>query len=324
MKVESVKEISSDILDVVSRFFVGNRLMLRKLLAAGLANGHILFEDYPGLGKTLLAKIFAKVTGCMWKRIQFTPDLMPADIIGTRVWRMRESKFVLERGPVFTNILLADEINRSPPKTQSALLEAMEERQVTIEGETNKLSAPFFVIATQNPIELEGTYPLPEAQMDRFLIKLSMGYVDTLEEESLILKRRISWRRDDPTDTMEPVTDQRIFVEMQRFIEEDMYVDDQIIDYITEIVRLTRRHPVVEVGASPRGGLALMKTARAHAAITGRDFVTPDDVKMFVVDALGHRMIMKMEYAIEGTFSADAILDDILGKVEVPKQFMRR
>jgi len=324
MNVEKVKETSSEILDTVSSFFVGNRLMLRKLLAAGLANGHILFEDYPGLGKTLLAKTFAKVTGCVWKRIQFTPDLMPADIIGTRVWRMRESKFVLERGPVFTNILLADEINRSPPKTQSALLEAMEERQVTIEGETHRLSAPFLVIATQNPIELEGTYPLPEAQMDRFLLKLSMGYVETREEENMILKRRISWRRDDPTHLMEAVTDQKTFVEMQRFIEEEMYVDDQIIDYISEIVRLTRTHPVVEVGASPRGGLALMKVARAHAAISGRGFVTPDDVKMFALDALGHRMIMKMEYAIEGTFSAGAIIDEILGKVEVPKQFMRR
>ena len=324
MNVEKVKEISSDILDVVSSFYVGNRPMLRKVLAANLANGHVLFEDYPGLGKTLLAKIFAKVTGCVWRRIQFTPDLMPADIIGTRVWRMRESKFVLERGPVFTNILLADEINRSPPKTQSALLEAMEERQVTIEGETHRLSAPFFAIATQNPIELEGTYPLPEAQMDRFLLKLSMGYVGTLEEESMIIKRRISWRKDDPTDMIEPVTDQKAFVEMQQFIEQYMYVDDQIIDYISEIVRLTRSHPIIEVGASPRGGLSLMKVARAYAAMLGRDFVTPDDVKMFIVDALGHRMIMKMEYAIEGTFSPEAILDEILSKVEVPKQFMRR
>ena len=324
MEVQKVKEISSDILDMVSRYFVGNKVMLRKMLAAALANGHILFEDYPGLGKTLLAKVFAKVTGCMWKRIQFTPDLMPADIMGTRVWRMSESKFVLERGPVFTNILLADEINRSPPKTQSALLEAMEERQVTIEGETHTLTAPFFVIATQNPIELEGTYPLPEAQIDRFLLKLSMGYVETREEESMIVKRRISWRRDHPTDLIDSVTDQSTFVDLQQFIESDMYVDDQIIDYISDIVRLTRRHPVIEVGASPRGGLALMKVARAHAAISGRGFVTPDDVKLFVVDALAHRMIMKMEYAIEGTFSSGAIIDEILGKVEVPKQFMRR
>jgi len=324
MNVEDVRKLSSDVLNMIGRFFVGNRLMLRKLMSAGLSNGHILFEDFPGLGKTLLAKTFAKVTGCGWKRIQFTPDLMPADILGTRVWRMREAKFVLERGPVFTNILLADEINRSPPKTQSALLEAMEERQVTIEGETHKLTAPFFVIATQNPIEMEGTYPLPEAQMDRFLLKLSMGYVDTKEEESLILKRRISWRRDDPTSLMKPVIEQRTFVEMQRFIENEVYVDDQIIDYITEIVRLTREHRIIEIGASPRGGLSLMKVARAHAAISGRSFITPDDVKMFVVEALGHRMIMKMEYAIEGNFSVDAVLGEVLDSVEVPKQFLRR
>jgi MoxR-like ATPase len=322
MNVWEVKEICTKILDEVGQYFVGNRFLLRKMLAASLANGHVLFEDYPGLGKTFLAKTFAKVTGCVWRRIQFTPDLMAADILGTRVWRLAESKFVLERGPIFTNVLLADEINRSPPKTQSALLEAMEERQVTIEGETHKLHAPFFVIATQNPIELEGTYPLPEAQMDRFLLKMSMGYVQTKEEESLILKRRIGWRRDDPTDQVPPVTDQNQFVAMQQFIERDIYVDDQIVDYISEIVRLTRRNPMIEVGASPRGGLSLLKVARAHAAIVGRNFVTPDDVKMFVNDALGHRMIMKMEYAIEGTFSKVSILDEILGNVEVPKQFV--
>jgi MoxR-like ATPase len=324
INVWEVKESCKKILDNISKYYVGNSLMLRKLLAASLANGHILFEDFPGLGKTLLAKTFAKITGCIWKRIQFTPDLLAADILGTRVWRMSESKFVLEKGPVFTNILLADEINRSPPKTQSALLEAMEERQVTIEGVTHKLSAPFFVIATQNPIELEGTYPLPEAQMDRFLLKLSMGYVETKEEESLILKRRISWRRDDPTDAIRSVTDQGQFVDMQRFIEKEIYVDDQIIDYITEIVRSTRDHPMIEVGASPRGALSLMKVARAHAALNGRSFVTPDDVKMFVLDALGHRMIMKMEYAIEGDFSIASILDELLGQVEVPKEFSVR
>ncbi|MCW3979018.1 MAG: MoxR family ATPase [Candidatus Bathyarchaeota archaeon] len=321
MNVWDVKEICTKILDGVNTYFVGNRPLLRKMLAASLANGHVLFEDFPGLGKTLLAKTFAKVTGCIWRRIQFTPDLMAADILGTRVWRLAESKFVLEKGPIFTNILLADEINRSPPKTQSALLEAMEERQATIEGETHRLTAPFFVLATQNPIELEGTYPLPEAQMDRFLLKLSTGYVQTREEESLILKRRLNWRRDDPTDMIQPVTDQATFVGIQQFIETEIYVDDQILDYISDIVRLTRRHPMIEVGASPRGGLSLLKVARAHAAITGRNFVTPDDVKVFVNDALGHRMIMKMEYAIEGTFSITALLDEVLGKVEVPKQF---
>ena len=322
MNVWEVKDVCTKILDGINTYFVGNRFMLRKLLAASLANGHILFEDFPGLGKTLLAKCFAKVTGCVWGRVQFTPDLMAADILGTRVWRMAESKFVLEKGPIFTNMLLADEINRSPPKTQSALLEAMEERQVTIEGETHRLAAPFFVIATQNPIELEGTYPLPEAQMDRFLLKLSMGYVQTKEEESQILKRRISWRRDDPTDLVKPVTDQALFVAMQQFIETEIYVDDQIVDYISDVVRLTRRHPMIEVGASPRGGLSMLKVARAHAAISGRSFVTPDDVKMFVNDALGHRMIMKMEYAIEGTFSVASVLKEILDQVEVPKQFV--
>ncbi len=324
MNVWEVKDICAKILDGVSTYFVGNRFMLRKLMSASLANGHILFEDFPGLGKTLLVKCFARVTGCVWGRVQFTPDLMAADILGTRVWRMAESKFVLEKGPIFTNILLADEINRSPPKTQSALLEAMEERQVTIEGETHRLTAPFLVIATQNPIELEGTYPLPEAQVDRFLLKLSMGYVQTKEEESLILKRRISWRRDDPTDFIKPVTNQALFVAMQQFIETEIYVDDQIIDYISDIVRRPRRHPLIEVGASPRGGLSLLKVARAHAAISGRSFVTPDDVKMFVNDALGHRLIMKMEYAIEGTFSVAALLKEILDKVEVPKQFVAK
>jgi MoxR-like ATPase len=247
---------------------------------------------------------------------------MPADILGTRVWRANESRFILDKGPIFTNILLADEINRAPPKTQAGLLEAMEERQVTIEGETHKLEEPFFVIATQNPIEMEGTYPLPEAQMDRFLLKMSMGYVDTLAQESLIMKRRIYWKQDDPTSLLQPITNQRTFRAIQRFIEENIYVDEKIIDYIGEIVRLTRRHSVVEVGASPRGGLALLKVSRAHAAVSGRGFVTPDDVKMFVHDALGHRIIMKMEYVLEGSFSVDSVLNEILDQVEVPKEFM--
>jgi MoxR-like ATPase len=247
---------------------------------------------------------------------------MPADILGTRVWRVQQSRFVLERGPIFTNVLLADEINRAPPKTQSGLLEAMEERQVTIEGETHKLAEPFFVIATQNPIEMEGTYPLPEAQMDRFLLKMNMGYVESLAQESLIMKRRIYWKQDDPTSLIQPVTNDATFRALQRYIEERIYVDDKIVDYISQMVRGTRRHPVVEVGASPRGGLSLLKVARAHAAMTGRGFVTPDDVKMFVHDALGHRIIMKMEYVLEGSFSVDAVLNEILEQIEVPKEFI--
>jgi len=322
MHVDQVRAVSNAILEGLGKVYVGKRMVLRKLLAASLANGHVLFEDYPGLGKTLLAKLFARIVGCDWSRVQFTPDLMPADILGTRVWRQQESQFVLERGPIFTNVLLADEINRAPPKTQAGLLEAMEERQVTIEGETHKLAEPFFVIATQNPIEMEGTYPLPEAQMDRFLLKMSMGYVETLAQESLIMKRRIFWKQDDPSGLIQPVTNEATFRSLQRFIEEQIYVDDKIIDYISQIIRETRRHPVVEVGASPRGGLALLKVARAHAAITGRSFVTPDDVKMFVHDALGHRIIMKMEYVLEGSFSVDAILNEILEQTEVPKEFI--
>jgi MoxR-like ATPase len=322
MHVDRVRAISNAILEGLGKVYVGKRVVLRKLLAASLANGHVLFEDYPGLGKTLLAKLYARITGCHWSRIQFTPDLMPADILGTRVWHMQESRFVLEQGPIFTNVLLADEINRSPPKTQAGLLEAMEERQVTIEGETHKLASPFFVIATQNPIEMEGTYPLPEAQMDRFLLKLNMGYVETLAQESLIMKRRIYWKQDDPSELIQPITNEATFQAMQQFVEERIYVDDKIIDYISQIIRETRRHPVVEVGASPRGGLSLLKVARAHAAITGRGFVTPDDVKMFVHDAIGHRVMMKMEYVLEGSFSVDAVLNEILEQIEVPKEFI--
>jgi len=322
MHVDQVQAVGNAVLEGLGKVYVGKRMVLRKLLAASLANGHVLFEDYPGLGKTLLAKLFARIVGCGWSRVQFTPDLMPADILGTRVFRQQQSQFVLEKGPIFTNVLLADEINRAPPKTQAGLLEAMEERQVTIEGETHKLAEPFFVIATQNPIEMEGTYPLPEAQMDRFLLKMSMGYVETLAQESLIMKRRIFWKQDDPSNLIQPVTNEATFKALQKFIEEQIYVDDKIIDYISQIVRETRRHPVVEVGASPRGGLAILKVARAHAAITGRSFVTPDDVKMFVHDALGHRIIMKMEYVLEGSFSVDAVLNEILEQTEVPKEFI--
>jgi len=312
------------IVKAVGEVYVGNELLLRKVLCAALANGHVLFEDYPGLGKTLLAKAFARALGCRWTRIQFTPDLMPTDITGTKVWKANISDFVLERGPIFTNILLADEINRAPPKTQSALLEAIEERQVTIEGVTYKLDPPFFVIATQNPIELEGTYPLPEAQMDRFLMRLSTGYAETLDLECEILKRRIRWQRDDPTELVKPVVTPEVFREMQKLVEEEIYVDDQIIEYIAKIVRSTRENPVVEVGSSPRGGLSLLKLARAHAAMCGRDFVIPDDVKMFVYDVLNHRLILNPEYVVEGKISVKSVIDEILSKIEVPKQFLRR
>ncbi|MEI6796658.1 MAG: MoxR family ATPase [Methanomassiliicoccales archaeon] len=323
MELNEFSVSARGIIDRTGSIFVGDDIIIRKTLAAALANGHVLFEDNPGLGKTLLAKVFAKVTGCNWGRVQFTPDIMPADITGTKIWRVNESSFTLEKGPVFTNILLADEINRSPPKTQSALLEAMEERQVTIEGVTHKLARPFFVIATQNPIEQEGTFPLPEAQMDRFMLRMSTGYVKDIQLESEILRRRIKWRADDPIDQVQPAVDQARFLAMQDLVERAIYVDDSILDYISGIVRATREHIAVEVGSSPRGGLSLLKVARAHAAISGRDFVTPDDVKMFAKDAICHRLILKMEYEIDSRMSPARVVEETLAGIEAPKQFLR-
>jgi MoxR-like ATPase len=323
MDLQRVGEACDRIVEEICKIYVGDDLLVRKVLAAALANGHVLLEDNPGLGKTLLAKTMAGSIGCKFSRIQFTPDLLPADILGTKVWRQKDGSFELLKGPVFTNILLADEINRSPPKTQSALLEVMEERQVTIEGETHRLAAPFFAMGTQNPIEYEGTYPLPEAQMDRFLLRLSTGYAETLERERLILARRIDWKKDDPTMDLKPVITAQQFRSLQKAVENDVYVDDVILRYIAEIVRKTREHPQVDVGSSPRGGLALLKASRAMALIRGRDFVTPDDVKTFVLDALSHRLILRLEHALEGVRERD-IVKEIAGTVPVPKDFRPR
>lgn len=323
MKIERVKEEGDRIIEGLGTIIVGEKLLFTKLLCASLANSHVLFEDYPGLGKTLLVKTFAMTVGCDWKRTQFTPDLMPADILGTKVWKFSTSEFVFEKGPIFTNFLLADEINRSPPKTQSALLEAMEERQVTIEGNTYHLSKPFFVMATQNPIEMEGTYPLPEAQVDRFCMKLSAGYVDSVQKEAQILRRRIEWKTDDPTSTIQPVVSADTFVQMQDFVENDVFVDEQILDYIAKIVRLTREHRTVQVGSSPRGGLSLLKLSKAIAAISGRDYVIPDDIKLFTRDALAHRIILNVENLLEGV-STVSIVNEIVPKVEAPKEVARR
>lgn len=323
MDFERARKACDMVVEGIRKIYVGNELLVRKVLAAALANGHILFEDNPGLGKTMLAKAMAFSVGCRFSRVQFTPDLLPADILGTTVWRQRNGSFELLKGPVFTNILLADEINRSPPKTQSALLEVMEERQVTIEGETHHLEEPFFVLGTQNPIEYEGTYPLPEAQMDRFLLRLSTGYAETLEKEKLILQRRIDWRKDDPTIDIEPVISANEFRSLQGSLENSIYVDDVILKYIAEIVRKTREHPQVEVGSSPRGGLALLKASRAMALIAGRDFVTPDDVKAFALDALSHRLILGLEHALQGV-EERVIIKEVVATVPVPKEFHPR
>ena len=323
MSLDEAKEACEQIIESVAAVFVGNKPLLQKLLAAGLANGHVLFEDYPGLGKTLLAKVFAKVIGCQYTRIQFTPDLLPADIVGTRVWRQKDSQFELVKGPVFTHVLLADEVNRTPPKTQAALLEAMEEHQVTIDGETHILESPFFVLGTQNPIEQEGTYPLPEAQMDRFMLKMSTGYAKSLEEESTILTRRIKWHKDDPTVDVKSVISAEQFLALQELAEHQIYIDKSILDYVSQIVRATREHSKIEIGSSPRGGLSLLKVSRATALIHGRDFVTPDDVKVFTVDALAHRIILNIEESLEG-LEPDKVVEEIVESIPVPLEFSPR
>ncbi len=314
MNIASVREVGGDLLDAVETVIVGKRAVLERVLWAILGDGHLLIEDVPGLAKTLIAKSFAAGLGLSFRRIQFTPDLLPADITGTYVFDRKTGDFVLRRGPVFTNVLLADEINRAPPKTQSALLEAMQERQATLEGETFHLDRPFFVIATQNPIEHEGTYPLPEAQVDRFLLKIDVGY-PTREGEIEVLERRRRRRADDAT--LEAVTTPNEVRALQAAIE-DVHVEPAVEGYMVDIVAATRAHSQVDVGASPRGSLALLKVSRARAAIAGRDFVTPDDVKAVAMPALAHRIILKPDPWIRGVRTA-SILADVLGQVPVPK-----
>jgi MoxR-like ATPase len=283
-------------------------------MLAVLANSHILFEDYPGLAKTLLARSFAMSMGCGFSRIQFTPDLLPADITGTYVYNVRSGEFELRKGPIFANVILADEINRAPPKTQAALLEAMQERQTTLDGKTHPLTNPFIVIATQNPIEYEGVYPLPEAQLDRFMVKLQLGYPNKTEEVE-IMQRRMQRGQEDIE--LAPVANADTIMELQSSVEA-IHVDDDVFGYITDIVQATRSHRQVEVGGSPRGSLAIFKLSRARAVFHGRDYVIPDDVKEMVVPALAHRLIMKTESWIKGT-SPSQVLEEILKSTPVPK-----
>jgi len=283
-------------------------------MLAVLANAHILFEDFPGLAKTLLARSFAMSMGCRFSRIQFTPDLLPADITGTYVYNVRSAEFELRKGPVFTNILLADEINRAPPKTQAALLEAMQERQATLDGKTQLLESPFIVIATQNPIEYEGVYPLPEAQLDRFLVRLQLGYPDRMEEVEIMRRRMLRGQEEAP---LEPVADSTIILDLQKTVE-GIHVDDDVLGYVADIVQATRSQRQIEVGASPRGSLAIFKLSRARAVFHGRDYVIPDDVKEVVAPALVHRLIMKTESWIKGT-NPSQLLEEILKTIPVPR-----
>jgi len=307
-------ETAKPILDEVSKAIVGKSEKVEAALIALLSDGHLLIEDYPGLAKTLLAKSIAAATGLMFKRVQFTSDLLPADITGSYILNRNTAKFELRKGPIFTNVLLADEINRAPPRTQSALLEAMQEKQVTIEGDTITLEKPFWVIATQNPIEYEGTYPLPEAQLDRFIMRLDIGY-PAREDEVAILSRRHA-RAKDEVD-VSPVVDPAALIRMQQEVEK-VHVDAALSEYMVEIVEATRTNRDVELGASPRGSLALMKLSKARTWLKQRDFVLPDDVKAVAVYALSHRLLLKPERWMSGVRSRDVILK-ILEEVPVPK-----
>ncbi len=303
----------NQLMDEVAKAIIGKRNVLEDISLAILANGHVLLEDFPGLAKSLMAMTFADSLGCKFRRIQFTPDLLPSDITGTYIYDEKENEFKFRPGPIFANIILADEINRAPPKTQAAMLEAMQEKQVSIEGVTHKLPKPFLVMATQNPIEQEGTYPLPEAQLDRFMMKMSMGY-PSREDEREILIRRMTRMQDDVI--VNTVTSPEMFSNITQTIEK-VHLDPAILTYIVEIVTRTREDPRVVVGASPRGSLALFKLSRARAVMAGRDFITPDDIKSVVIQALNHRIVLKPEPRIRGVLPED-ILNKILAEVPVP------
>jgi len=313
LNVTEVAALTQRVIEQVEQAIVGKRPVIEKIMAAVLAGGHVLIEDYPGLAKTLIANSFATALGITFRRIQFTPDLLPGDITGGYIFNRAQNEFVLREGPIFANIILADEINRASPRTQSALLEAMQENQVTLEGETMRLPQPFVVIATQNPIEYEGTFPLPEAQLDRFIMKLSVGY-PTAEEEQEILQRRRT-RRQDAFD-LNPVTDAQGLLGIRALVEQ-VYIDPDIERYIVDLTRRTRTYRQVAVGASPRGSLALLKLVRASAAMQGRSYVLPDDVKQFARAALSHRLILEPDL---WTFphAADDIVAELVKTVAVP------
>jgi MoxR-like ATPase len=308
-----ISSVCKKLIDEVSKVVVGKEKMLKFVILGILTDGHILFEDYPGLAKTLTAKTFSQAMGCKFSRVQFTPDLLPADITGTYIFNQKESEFKLIKGPIFTNVLLADEINRAPPKTQAALLEAMQEKQTTMEGQTYHLEKPFLVLATQNPIEYEGTYPLPEAQIDRFLIKLNVGYPSPQEEKEILSRMKKVDLHDAKVDKVVYPSD---ILKMQEIVK-TVFIDEKIEEYIVKIVYSTRSDPQVEVGVSPRGSIALFKLAKAHAAFYGRDYVTPDDIKHVAVPAIAHRLVLKPETRFKG-IKPEQIIEEILTSIPVP------
>ena len=313
MKIADVAERAREVVQTLGRVVVGKDAVLEQVLAGILANGHVLVEDYPGLAKTLIARLLAQALDLGFRRIQFTPDLLPSDITGSFLYDQREGRFEFRPGPVFTNLLLADEINRATPKTQAALLEAMQESQVTVEGQSFPLEQPFLVVATQNPIELEGTYPLPEAQLDRFLLRVAVGYPEA-EAEREILRRRRERRSDDASV---PTIVRRAELAAMQAALEDVYVSEPLERYIVALAQATRSDPRVALGASPRGSLAVLKLARAAAALRGREFVLPDDVKAVAVAALAHRLVLRPELWVSRTTPAQ-VVETLLQQVPAP------
>ena len=312
VSVDNVQEMASRLRDSVQQVVVGKDEVINLAIVALLCRGHVLVEDVPGTGKTTLAKALAQSLGCSFKRIQFTPDLMPTDVLGVNFFNQKIGEFEFRSGPIFSQVLLADEINRATPRTQSALLEAMQERQATIDGDTMALPHPFLVMATQNPIEMEGTFPLPEAQLDRFMLRIKLGY-PTLEEESDILLR---FEQDTVLPDLAPVTNAEELGKMQQLVT-SVRVDETIRSYIVSIVHSTRENVGLVLGASPRAGLALYKTAQANAALQGRDFVTPDDVKELARSVLPHRLVLNSNSRLRGN-SAERIVDEVLSAMPVP------
>jgi MoxR-like ATPase len=319
MEAEKIRDFSLKVKENISKVIVGKDEVIELVLVSLYCSGHVLLEDVPGLGKTVLAKSLARSLDCGFRRIQFTPDLLPSDLTGISIYNQKETDFVFREGPLFTNIVLADEINRATPRTQSALLECMEERQITVEGDTRKLDAPFFVIATQNPLETQGTFPLPEAQMDRFFMRLSIGYPD-IEQGIAILDR---FEKEEPFLVLDHVATGDDILEVQEAMNK-VSVSDDIKRYIIDIVEATRNSSRLALGLSPRGSLALMRGARAFAAIKGRDFVTPEDVKAVCVSVSAHRIMLKGHALSSGTSGTVSAMEEILASVKAPTEEIER